>query len=119
MTLGEAREIFDGWPDYPPVFLMLKGIVDGLAGGSASPGRDKLAEMSDQDVRALFPPQAIRADDAKADEVSAGFLGRLPKLARPDPTLAQMQFTPDLEAMQKKNLARRVEIAQRKAKADV
>lgn len=111
MTLREAREIFDGWPDYPPVFLMLKGLVEGLAGRPTEPR----PEISDQDVRALFPPPPKAITDADADEVSAGFLGRLPRLSRPDPELAKMKFTADFDAMRAKNLERRVELAKRKA----
>ena len=112
MTLGEAREIFDGWPDYPPLFLMLKGLVQGLSGGGEPTVRQTLAGMSDDELRALSPPLPI--DDSELDRLSTSSFGQLPRLNRPDPDLEKMSAVFNLDEMRQKNLARRVAMAKRK-----
>lgn len=107
MTLAEAREIFDGWPDYPPVFLMLKGLVEGLAGRP----NDRPA-LPSESVRSISPPPN---DDATLERIATDSLGQIPLMRRPDPQLAAMKLETDFDALRQRNLERRLEIAMRKA----
>jgi hypothetical protein len=108
MTLPEAKDILDGWIDYPPVYLMLKGIVGGLSGGPPAP-----RHISDQDIRALSPPK----EETTPEQVAMASAGQLPLMAsRPDPELKRMTLL-DEDEMRKRNLARRVEMAKRKMKS--
>jgi hypothetical protein len=86
----EARDLIGTWKDYPPVFLSLKGLIEGLSGKS---------QVVSESVSSFDYNAALTEIAAKAGRA-------LPVLRSPDPELSKMALVVDFEEMKRRNIAR-------------
>lgn len=93
--MGEVNELFAGWEEHPPVYVLVKAIVQGLGGGGAMPSRETIEE------------QII--DDQILNKLRAEVQGYMPVVRGRDPGLPKSKVVTDLDQMREKNRARIIE----------
>lgn len=94
----EANELFEGWEDYPPVYLSVKAIVEGLGVGKKRTTEPNA--MSPEDEKIAFDSMQRSAMGAIA--AKAGH--RLPIIVGKDPGLPKMAPVFDFAELRKRNM---------------
>ena len=84
-TLAEANELIEGWNENPPVHLLVKALVIGFGGQTASHSRES------------------SINDSNIDEIRAKAGAMLPVYRGRDPGLPSSAPIFDLNAMREKN----------------
>jgi hypothetical protein len=94
--LGEVNELFTGWEEHPPVYVLVKAIVQGLGGGGAMPSHETIEEQTTDD-------QILSKLRAEVQGLS------MPIVRGRDPGLPKSKVVTDLDQMREKNRARIIE----------
>jgi hypothetical protein len=54
-TLQEVNDLFSGWKDHPPVYVLVKAIVEGFGGGKKTDIEEKDIDQLQRESRGLLP----------------------------------------------------------------
>jgi hypothetical protein len=105
----EANELFSGWADFPPTNLLLKGLLEGLGGGT---------KPAENGPNAEIPAEAqLAMQQAALTEIAAKAGPRIPITRGRDKGLPKTQPTFDPDALRERNALTASQF--RKAKPDV
>jgi hypothetical protein len=92
----EAHELFEGWGDYPPTSITLKGLAAGFGVG--------VKENKVEDDGTFVPTEAQEAMQRSAMQAIAAKAGaRLPIMRSRDPGLPKAKPVFDLDELRRKN----------------
>jgi hypothetical protein len=94
LTLADVNDLTSQWKDHPPTNILLKGLIEGLAGGS-KPTVDAAVDM---------PPEAFEAmQNAALAGIAARAGNRIPIMAGRDPGLPKAAPVFDLDTLRQRN----------------